>query len=95
MSGRDVQHEIAPLSSCPPLSTAYELNITFREKIALLELIGAPCYTVTETDSAWNVGEAITITTQGCGTDATCTVWITILNDHDGVTLQMLSISME
>ena len=55
----------------------------------------APCYTTTETDTAWNVGEAVTITTQGCGTDATCTVTVTILNDRDGVTLQMLSISME
>ena len=55
----------------------------------------APCYTTTETDQAWNVGEAVTITTQGCGTDATCTVTVTILNDRDGVTLDTSSIAME
>ena len=56
----------------------------------------APCYTVTESDTAWNVGEAVTITTQGCDNgDATCTVWITILNDRDGVTLADFNIAME
>ena len=55
----------------------------------------APCYTTTETDQAWNVGEAVTITTQGCGADATCTVTVTILNDRDGVTLDTSSIAME
>ena len=61
----------------------------------------APCYTTTETDQAWNVGEAVTITTQGCGTDdsgaaiSTCTVTVTILNDRDGVTLDTSSIAME
>jgi len=61
----------------------------------------APCYTVTETDTAWNVGEAVTITTQGCGTDdsgaaiTTCTVTVTVLNDRDGVTLDTSSIAME
>ena len=61
----------------------------------------APCYTVTETDTAWNVGEAVTITTQGCGTDSngdaisTCTVTVTVLNDRDGVTLDTSSIAME
>ena len=58
-----------------------------------------PCYD--ETGSAWTVGDAVTITTQGCGTDsngdavATCTVTVTILNDRDGVTLDTSSIAME
>ena len=56
----------------------------------------APCYTVTESDNAWNVGEAVTITTQGCDNgDATCTVTVTVLNDRDGVTLDTSSIAME
>ena len=58
-----------------------------------------PCYD--ESGSAWTVGDAITITTQGCGTDdsgaavSTCTVTVTILNDRDGVTLDTSSIAME
>jgi flagellin-like protein len=58
-----------------------------------------PCYD--ESGSAWTVGDAVTITTQGCGTDdsgaavSTCTVTVTILNDRDGVTLDTSSIAME
>ena len=56
----------------------------------------APCYTVTESDTAWNVGEAVTITTQGCDNgDATCTVTVTILHEQEGVTLDTLAIAME
>ncbi len=61
----------------------------------------APCYTVTETDTAWNVGEAITITTQGCGQDAelndisSCDVDVVIRNDLEGVILYMITIYME
>tara|TARA_X000001036_G_scaffold339489_1_gene318628 strand:+ start:171 stop:689 length:519 start_codon:yes stop_codon:yes gene_type:complete len=58
----------------------------------------APCYTIAaqETDQAWNVGEAVTITTQGCDAgEATCTVTVTVLNDRDGVTLDTSSIAME
>ena len=56
----------------------------------------APCYTVTESDTLWNVGEAVTITTQGCDNgDATCTVTVTILHEQEGVTLDTLAIAME
>ena len=55
----------------------------------------APCYTVSQSDYAWNVGETITITTQGCGTDTTCTVYVIIMNDRVGVSYDMVSIDME
>ena len=55
----------------------------------------APCYTVSQSDYAWNVGETITITTQGCGTDTTCTVYVIIMNDRVGESYAMLNIAME
>ena len=61
----------------------------------------APCYTVSQSDYAWNIGESITITTQGCGNDsngdavATCTVYVIIMNGIVGVSYDMTSIAME
>ena len=61
----------------------------------------APCYTVTGSETSWNVGESITITTQGCGQDAelndisSCDVDVIIRDNSEGVILYMLTIDME
>ena len=58
-----------------------------------------PCYD--ESGSAWTVGDAVTITTQGCGTDSngdavtTCTVFVIIMNDVVGVSYAMVNVDME
>ncbi len=73
-------------------------SITIKVAIgqAASETCDNTCWSSTDADQDnWNVGEAITITTNGCGADATCTVTVTVLNSRDGVTLDTSSIAME
>jgi len=65
---------------------------------AASEICDATCYSSTDTVDTvnWNVGEAVTLVTNGCGTDVTtCKVSVTILNSRDGVTLSSFDILME
>ena len=56
------------------------------------------CYTVssTETDQVWNAGEQITVDTS-CDTsdESTCDVEITVINNREGQTLSITSITVE
>ena len=56
------------------------------------------CYTVstTETDQVWNAGEQITVDTSCDTSDAsTCDVEITVINNREGQTLSITSITVE
>ena len=74
-------------------------SITIKVAIgqAASETCDETCWSSTDTDDTanWNAGEAVTITTNGCGADTTCTVTVTVLNSRDGVTLDTSSIAME
>jgi len=54
------------------------------------------CWTATETDQEWNAGEQITIDTS-CDTSdqSTCDVEITVINNREGQTLSITSITVE
>jgi len=50
------------------------------------------CWSTTETDQEWNVGEAITVDTN-C--DGTCTITINVLNNREGTTLDTTVVDVE
>jgi flagellin-like protein len=75
-------------------------SITIKVAIgqAASETCDETCHSSTDTVDTvnWNVGEAVTLMTNGCGTDVlTCKVSVTILNSRDGVTLSQVEILME
>ena len=50
------------------------------------------CWSTTETDQEWNVGEAVTVDTDCTGT---CTVTINVLNSREGTTLDTTIVDVE